>query len=55
SQPYYVLLSPDGKEILNQPVGYTPNEDDYAEFLQCGLDVFSQDPPEAPAIDFSVK
>ncbi|MBN4047139.1 thioredoxin fold domain-containing protein [bacterium AH-315-P13] len=42
SQPYYVLLSPDGKQILNQPVGYTPNEDDYAQFLQCGLDVFNQ-------------
>ena len=42
SQPYYVLLSPDGKQILNQPVTYTPNEDDYAQFLQCGLDVFNQ-------------
>jgi len=39
SQPYYVLLSPDGKTILNTPVGYTPNEDEYAQFLQCGLDI----------------
>lgn len=39
SQPYYVLLSPDGKQILNMPVGYTPNETEYAAFLQCGLDV----------------
>ncbi|MBT8266838.1 MAG: thioredoxin fold domain-containing protein [Bacteroidia bacterium] len=54
SQPYYVLLSPDGKEILNQPVGYTPNEDDYAEFLQCGLDVFGQNLPETPTIDYGV-
>ena len=38
SQPYYVLLSPDGKHILNSPVGYTPDEDEYAQFLQCGLD-----------------
>ncbi len=42
SQPFYVLLSPDGKQILNQPIGYTPNEEDYAQFLQCGLDVFNQ-------------
>ena len=39
SQPYYVLLSPDGKQILNSPVGYTPDEDEYAQFLQCGLDI----------------
>ncbi|MGE5944842.1 MAG: protein-disulfide reductase DsbD family protein, partial [Flavobacteriales bacterium] len=44
SQPYYVLLSPDGKQILNSPVGYTPDEDDYAQFLQCGLDVLKQNP-----------
>lgn len=42
SQPYYVLLDSEGKQILNQPVGYTPNEDDYALFLECGLDVFNQ-------------
>jgi thiol:disulfide interchange protein DsbD len=42
SQPYYVLLSPDGKQILNQAVGYTPDENDYAQFLQCGLDVAEQ-------------
>ena len=42
SQPYYVLLSSDGKQVLNKPVGYTPNEEDYAKFLQCGLDVFHQ-------------
>jgi thiol:disulfide interchange protein DsbD len=39
SQPYYVLLSPDGK-MLNQPVPYTPDARDYANFLQCGLDAF---------------
>jgi thiol:disulfide interchange protein len=36
SQPYYVLLSPNG-EVLNAPVGYTPNSDKYIEFLECGL------------------
>jgi thiol:disulfide interchange protein DsbD len=42
SQPFYVLLSSDGKTVLNKPVGYTPDEEDYASFLQCGLDVFEQ-------------
>lgn len=42
SQPYYVLMDSEGKQILNQPVGYTPNEDDYAQFLECGLEVFNQ-------------
>ena len=42
SQPYYVLLNPEGTKILNQPVGYTPNEEEYAQFLECGLDVFNK-------------
>ena len=42
AQPYYVLLSPDGTKILNQPVGYTPNEEEYAQFLECGLNVFKE-------------
>lgn len=42
SQPYYVLLTPDGKQVLNQPVGYTPDEQDYAEFLECGLNMFNK-------------
>lgn len=42
SQPYYVLLSPDGTKILNQPVGYTPDEEEYAKFLECGLNVFNK-------------
>ena len=41
SQPYYVILSPDGK-LLNNPVGYTPSVDEYAEFLDCGLDAFKE-------------
>ena len=40
SQPYYVLLDSDGEIILNQPVGYTPDEEDYKAFLDCGLEVF---------------
>ena len=40
SQPYYVLLSPDGRQMLNQPVGYTPDIDEYEDFLKCGLSSF---------------
>ncbi|WP_148870783.1 protein-disulfide reductase DsbD family protein [Tenacibaculum adriaticum] len=42
SQPYYVLLNSDGTQILNQPVGYTPDEDEYAKFLECGLEEFKK-------------
>lgn len=41
SQPYYVLISPDGK-MLNHPVGYTPDSDEYTHFLRCGLDRFNE-------------
>ncbi len=40
AQPYYVAVSPDGQELLNQPVGYMPNAVEYAAFLQCGIDAF---------------
>jgi thiol:disulfide interchange protein DsbD len=40
SQPYYVLLDSEGKIILNDPVGYTPDEADYKVFLDCGLEIF---------------
>ena len=39
SQPYYVLVHPDGT-TLNPPVAYTPDADEYAEFLECGLETF---------------
>ncbi len=42
SQPYYVLLNSDGTKILNQAVGYTPDENEYAAFLECGLKGFEQ-------------
>lgn len=42
SQPYYVLLSPDGKKVLNEPVGYTPDKLEYAQWLENGLANFSQ-------------
>lgn len=41
AQPYYVLLDYDGN-ILNQPVGYLPDRVAYREFLECGLERFSE-------------
>jgi thiol:disulfide interchange protein DsbD len=39
SQPFYVLMSPDG-QVLNHPVTYTPDAEEYAAFLECGLEAF---------------
>lgn len=39
SQPFYVLLDSEGKQILSQSVGYTPDEETYAQFLECGLTI----------------
>lgn len=39
SQPLYVVISPDEK-LMTYPVGYTPDPDEYAQWLQCGLDAF---------------
>ncbi len=39
SQPYYVLLDP-GVQLLNQPIGYTPNEKEYLDWLKAGLEKF---------------
>ncbi len=36
SQPYYALLSPDGK-LLTDPVGFTPDVDEYKAFLERGI------------------
>jgi thiol:disulfide interchange protein len=40
SQPYYILLSNDGKSLLNKPVGYTPDVAEYRSFLECGVNTF---------------
>lgn len=42
SQPYYVLLAPDGT-LLNQPIGYSSSGSyiqDYENFLKCGLEAY---------------
>lgn len=41
SQPYYVMLSPDGY-LLGNPVGYTPDVKEYADFLDCGINTYQQ-------------
>ncbi|MCP9234475.1 thioredoxin family protein [Lewinella sp. JB7] len=41
TQPYYALVSPDG-QLLNPPVAYTPDVEDYETFLRCGLSTFER-------------
>ena len=36
TQPLYVILSPTG-ELMNEPVGYTPDINRYRQWLDCGL------------------
>lgn len=39
TQPLYAIITPEGK-LLNPPVGYTPNSDEYVEWMKCGLEAF---------------
>ena len=41
SQPYYVLLDSE-MNILSEPVGYTPNAEEYAAWLETGLQNFAE-------------
>ena len=41
SQPYYVLLDAD-YNLLENPIGYTPDEEKYREWLQAGLDNYNR-------------
>jgi len=41
SQPYYVLYHPE-KGILTNPIGYTPNADEFKEWLECGLEAYNK-------------
>ncbi|MGB5418128.1 protein-disulfide reductase DsbD family protein, partial [Algibacter sp.] len=43
SQPYYVLLSPNGTQILNTPIGYTPDGDEYYNWLMDGIQIFKKE------------
>jgi thiol:disulfide interchange protein DsbD len=39
SQPQYAIISPDEKALVRTKF-YTPNADEFAAWLQCGLDAF---------------
>ncbi len=39
TQPYYVLMNAEGK-VLNEPVGYMPDANEYKNFLEDGLKKF---------------
>ena len=39
SQPFYVILN-NKEQLLNNPVGYTPEKNDYLNWLKCGKDAF---------------
>lgn len=41
SQPWYCLISPD-EILLTSPVGYTPDADQYKDFLECGVSAFKK-------------
>jgi len=41
AQPFYVLISPGG-QLLNNPVGYTPDVEEYADFLECGRNAYRE-------------
>ncbi|ARN77223.1 thiol:disulfide interchange protein [Nonlabens spongiae] len=41
AQPYYAILNGDGKDLV-KPVGYTPDPDEYAAWLQSGLDAYKK-------------
>lgn len=36
TQPLYVAITPEGK-LLTHPIGYTPNAEQYLEWLRCGV------------------
>jgi cytochrome c biogenesis protein CcdA/thioredoxin-related protein len=42
AQPYYVLMDNDGKTLLNEPVAYTPDVQEYKSFLDCGFAAFQE-------------
>lgn len=39
SQPWYAIVTPD-ERLVNYPVGYTPDANAFANWLQCALDAF---------------
>lgn len=44
SQPYYVLIN-NNMELLNHPIAYTPDADEYSEWLKVGIENFEKSFP----------
>ena len=42
SQPFYVLLGPDEKMLIDKPIGYTPDVEDYEAYLKRGVEEFNK-------------
>jgi thiol:disulfide interchange protein DsbD len=42
TQPLYVILSPE-EQLMNHPVGYTPNGEEYRKWLECGLNAYKNE------------
>ncbi len=42
SQPWYVLMSNDGKTLLSPGRGFTPDVEEYKAFLDCGFEAFQR-------------
>ena len=41
AQPLYAIINGD-EILLNNPVGYTPDINDYKKWLECGLEAFEK-------------
>lgn len=41
AQPYYIILDTNG-ENLNEPIGYTPDIEEYGDWLRLGIDKFGK-------------
>jgi thiol:disulfide interchange protein len=53
SQPYYVMLSPEG-DLLANPVGYMPDVEEYTKYLDCGISTFQENNKVESAPAFKV-
>lgn len=53
SQPYYVMLSPEGNLLAN-PIGYMPDVEEYTKYLDCGISTFQENKKEETTPTFKV-
>ncbi len=50
AQPYYVLLSPKTEKLLNKPVGYTPDANEYEAWLKDGIKSYKESQSDVVAV-----